>query len=85
MSKSIKRKIKKARKPKSKLRFAELLGKHSIVQLAKHMGVTYTQLYSYKKAGANPTLLALEQIADGLSKVTGRKVSVLDLIDIPKG
>lgn len=77
------RKVKK-NSPKTKLRFSELLGDLSIVKLAKEIGITYTQLYPYKKAGANPTLLVLEQIAEGLSKLKNEDVEVVDLIDSPK-
>jgi len=74
----------KKAKPKTKLKFEELLGDRSIGKLAKVMGVTYTQLYPYKKKGANPTLLALEQLAKGLSKLRNENVSVLDLLDEDK-
>jgi predicted transcriptional regulator len=67
--------------PKTKLRFSKLLGDLSIGKLAKEIGVTYTQLYPYKKAGANPTLLVLEQLADGLSKLKNKDISVTDLIE----
>lgn len=67
--------------PKTKLKFEELLGDLSISKLAKVMGVTYTQLYPYKKKGANPTLLALEQLANGLSELRNEDVSILDLLD----
>ncbi|WP_142699378.1 hypothetical protein [Bdellovibrio sp. ZAP7] len=66
--------------PKTKLQFSELLGDLPIGKLAQEIGVTYTQLYPYKKAGANPTLLVLEQLAEGLSKLRNEKVSVIDLI-----
>lgn len=69
--------------PKTKLRFSELLGDLSIGKLAKEIGVTYTQLYPYKKHGANPTLLVLEQLADGLSKLRNQDVTVIDLIEPP--
>lgn len=71
----------KRKSPKTRLRFAELLGDLRIGDLARKMGVTYTQLYPYKRPGANPTLLALEQIARGLSDLKGTKVSIKDLID----
>lgn len=67
--------------PKTKLRFDELLEGYSITQLAREMDVTYTQLYPYRKSGANPTLLALENLALGFSKIRGEKISVVDLID----
>lgn len=70
--------------PKTKLRFSELLGDLSIVQLADEIGVTYTQLYPYKKDGANPTLLALEQLAAGLSRLKNEHVTIVDLIQKPK-
>lgn len=79
------KKIKIKKKPKTKLRFNELLGDHSIVQLAQKMNVTYTQLYPYKKIGANPTLLALEELAIGLSALLGRKILIEDLIDSGRG
>ena len=68
------------RRPKTKLKFKELLGEQSIVQLAKKMNITYTQLYPYKKHGANPTLLALEDLAEGLSKLLGKEIKIADLI-----
>ncbi len=58
----------------------ELLGEDSVTDLANQIGVVYTQLYAYKKSGANPTLLALEQIAEGLSKLHGKKIRIRDLI-----
>lgn len=67
--------------PKTKLKFDELLGDRSISKLAKVMGVTYTQLYPYKKKGANPTLLALEQLAKGLSELRNEDVTISDLLD----
>ncbi len=69
------------KKPKTHLRFNELLGEHSIVTLAKHMDVTYTKLYPYKKEGANPTLKGLEDLADGFGKLLGRTVLISELID----
>lgn len=68
------------KKPKTNLRFNELLGDHSIIALARHMGVTYTKLYPYKKDGANPTLLGLEELAKGFEKLLGRKITISDLI-----
>lgn len=73
------------KRPKTQLRFEELLGDFSIIDLANQIGVVYTQLYAYKKSGANPTLLVLEQIAEGLSKLHGKKIRIRDLIDEPKG
>lgn len=70
--------------PKTKLRFSELLGDLPIGKLADEIGVTYTQLYPYKKAGANPTLLALEKLAEGLSKLKNEPVTIVDLIEKPK-
>lgn len=78
------KKLPKVTSPKTRLRFDELLGNHSIGSLAKEMNITYTQLYPYKKAGANPTLLALEKLADGLSKLKGETVSVHDLLESKK-
>jgi len=72
------------KKPKTQLRFQELLGDYSVIDLANAIGVVYTQLYAYKKEGANPTLLALEQIAEGLSKLHGKKIRISDLIAEPK-
>ncbi len=73
------------RVPKTKLRFKELLGKLSIVELASKMGVTYTQLYYYKKKGANPTLLVLEDLAAALSEMRNEQISVMDLLKkVPK-
>lgn len=70
--------------PKTKLRFSELLGKLSIGKLADEIGVTYTQLYPYKKDGANPTLFVLEQLAEGLSKIKNQDITVIDLIMAPR-
>lgn len=70
--------------PKTRLRFDELLEGHSITALAREMNVSYTQLYPYKKSGANPTLLALENLAKGLSKIRGEYLTVTDLIEEPK-
>lgn len=78
------KKSSKASSPKTRLLFDELLGNHSISSLAKEMNITYTQLYPYKKVGANPTLLALEKLADGLSKLKGETVSVHDLLENKK-
>lgn len=78
------RKVFKQKSPKTRLRFDELLEGHSIGSLAKEMNITYTQLYPYKRAGANPTLLALEKLADGLSKLKGKEISVYDLLEIKK-
>ena len=74
----------KKRLPKTKLRFKELLAKNSIGKLADAMNVTYTQLYPYKKDGANPTLLVLEQLAMGLSELRGENISVTDLLKVRK-
>jgi hypothetical protein len=74
----------KKKVPKTKLRFSELLGDLPIGKLAEEIGVTYTQLYPYKRVGANPTLLVLEQLADGLSKLKNENVSVSDLLQQPK-
>ncbi|MGE4131415.1 MAG: hypothetical protein AB7F86_07235 [Bdellovibrionales bacterium] len=74
---------KPSRKPRTKLLFNELLGEQSIIQLANKMGVVYTSLYYYKEDGANPTLLGLEDLAKGLSKLTNKPVSILDLIKLP--
>lgn len=70
-----------SKKPKAQLRLEELLGQYSVIDLANEIGVVYTQLYAYKKTGANPTLLALEQIAKGLSKLHGKKIRIRDLIN----
>ncbi len=75
---SIRKKPKRA--PKTKLRFKELLGKLSITELAAKMDVTYTQLYYYKQKGANPTLLALEELAAALSEMRNETISISDLI-----
>lgn len=74
------KKATKRNSPKTKLRFVELLGDLSITALAKTMGVTYTQLYPYKKPGANPTLLFLEKMAKGLSELKGEPIYIADLI-----
>lgn len=70
-----------SKKPKTKLLFNELLGHHSILQLAKYMNVTYTKLYPYKKEGANPTLLGLEELAKGFSLLLGKEVRISDLVE----
>lgn len=76
----MKSKVTSDKKPRTQLRFEELLGEHSIIDLANEIGVVYTQLYAYKKEGANPTLLVLEQIANGLTKLKGKKILIRDLI-----
>lgn len=68
------------KKPRAQLKLDELLGGYSLIDLANQIGVVYTQLYAYKKSGANPTLLVLEQITDGLSKLHGKKIRIRDLI-----
>lgn len=74
---------KKDRKlPRTNLKFKELLDGYSISELANYMGVTYTQLYPYKKRGANPTLLVLEQLAVGLSELRKEQITVADLLGI---
>ena len=77
---STKSKPEQIKKPQTQLRLNELLGDFSVIDLAKEIGVVYTQLYAYKKDGANPTLLALEQIAEGLSKLHGKKIRIRDLL-----
>lgn len=71
-----------SKKPKTKLLFNELLGKHSIIKLAKFMNVTYTKLYPYKKEGANPTLHGLEELAKGFTLLLGREVTIADLLKV---
>lgn len=74
------RKKEKQTSPKTKLRFSDYLDGVSITKLADEMGLTYTQLYPYKKKGANPTLLTLEQLAEALSRIRREKITVIDLI-----
>ncbi len=69
------------KKPKSHLKVRELLGERSVSDLADVMGLKfYTQIYPYTRKGANPTLLMLEQLASGLSKLLGRKIKVTEII-----
>jgi hypothetical protein len=69
------------KKPRTKLRVQELLGDRSAVDLADAMGLKfYTQVYKYTKDEANPTLLMMEQLADGFSKILRKRVKVGDLI-----
>jgi transcriptional regulator with XRE-family HTH domain len=75
------KKMAKKKRPKTKLRFGELVSGLSMQALAKSLGVTYTQLYRYKKPGANPTLLVLEELASGLSELRGESLSVVDLLE----
>ena len=66
--------------PRTRLRLDEHLGGFSLVDLGREMGVVYTQLYPYRKPGANPTLLVLEKLVAGLSRLRGRKITVMDLL-----
>ena len=72
--------MRKKEKPVTRLRLDKLLGDHSVIELSKEMGVIYTQIYPYRRIGANPTLLILEKMAKGLSKLNGRKISISELI-----
>lgn len=67
---------------KTKLRLKEYLADHKITVLATHMDMTYTQLYKYFKDDANPTLLMLDRLADGLSKLRGEEIHLIDLLEI---
>lgn len=67
---------------KTKLILQDHLDGHKITELAKHMDVTYTQLYQYLKDDANPTLSMLDRLAKGLSKMKGQKVNVIELLEI---
>ena len=68
-------------KPKTKILVNELLGEFKLSDVSREAGILYPQLHRYTKDGANPTLLVLEQIADGLSKLHGKKISPSDLIN----
>ena len=45
------------------------------------MNITYTKLYPYNKKVANPTLLALEELDNGLTKLRGEPVEITDLLE----
>ena len=70
----------KPEQPRTRLLLDELLGEYSLVDLGREMGVVYTQLYAYRKAGANPTLLVLEKMAGALSRLRGKKITIMDLL-----
>lgn len=76
------RKKGKQNTPNTKLRFSEFLEGVSITKLANEMGLTYTQLYQYKKSGANPTLLTMEKLAEALSQIRQERITIIDLIAI---
>ncbi len=87
MTKQKRRKSKRnepERVPKTKIRFKALMKGHKMQALAAQMGVTYTQLYYYRNAGANPTLLALEDLAAALTKLKKRRVTIFDIIGKPR-
>lgn len=70
------------RRPRTRLRIKQLLKGHSASDLADAMGIRfYTQVYRYLGSDVNPTLLALEEIADGLSQLLKRRISVSELLD----
>lgn len=68
-------------KPKTKILVEKFLGEFKLSDVSRETGILYPQLHRYTKAGANPTLLVLEQIAMGLSKLRGEPISPCDLID----
>lgn len=67
-------------KPRTRLRFNELMAGYTMRELAVKVGMEYTRLYPYTREGANPTLLILERLAVGISELTGKKVTARDLI-----
>lgn len=68
--------------PKTKLNLSKLLKGHKKTELALLIGVPYTQLYKYLEDGANPTLLMLERLAEGLSKLRNEKITLNELLDL---
>lgn len=74
----------KRNKPKTKLRIKKLIKGQKITELAKAMGIPYTQVYKYLEDDVNPTLLILERFAEGLSKIHGKKIGLIDLLEIKK-
>lgn len=67
---------------KTKFILKEHVDGYKITELAKHMDMTYTQIYKYLNDDANPTLAMLDRFAEGLSKLKNKKISVLDLLEI---
>ncbi len=74
----------KLEKPKTKILVKKYLGEYKLSDVCRVTGILYPQLHRYTKAGANPTLFVLEQIANGLSELRGKKISPSDLIDNKK-
>ena len=72
------------KKPKTKIKIVEHLGEFKLSDLARETGLLYPQLHRYNQTGANPTLLVLENIAEGLTKLCGKKFTVLDLLETRK-
>jgi hypothetical protein len=81
-AKNMKRPRKKRGRPRTRLRVEELLGERTKEELRLAMGLKfYTQIYPYLDGKANPTLLMLERLSKGLSALSGRRISVADLLD----
>ena len=72
----------KKKRPETKLIVEELLDGYCKTDLARIMGITYTQLYKYTGEGANPTLLMLERLASGLSELRNEEISLIGLLNI---
>ncbi len=70
--------------PSTKLKLNKYLEGYKITELGNIMNIPYTQLYKYKSAGANPTLLMIERLAIGLSRLRGKKVTVYDLLEVKR-
>jgi hypothetical protein len=72
-------------RPLTKLKVDQLLGERSKHELATAMGLKfYNQIYQYLGGEANPTLLMLEKLARGLTKVCGKRVSIAQILDEPR-
>lgn len=70
--------------PKTKIKdISTLLDGRKITELAHIMEIPYTQLYQFNREGANPSVLSLDNLAEGLCRLHGRKISILDLFDVP--
>lgn len=68
---------------RTKLKLQEHLEGYKITELARHMdNMTYTQLYKYLSDNSNPTLLMLDRLARGLTKLKGEEVTIVDLLEI---
>lgn len=70
----------KLKQPKTKIKkLSSLLEGKKITELALIMEIPYTQLYQLNKEGANPSILSLDNLALGLSKLHNKKVKFSEL------